>query len=323
MLRTLSPFALLGSTLAAQFLPPLELAELLVQPAPGGHQAIEVVAVNVPLDTTGYHLVVGATAVPLPAVQIAPYGVFVLHLGVAGVSTPQDLWLPTAPALGVSDSIALFRSAAITAPGELLDYLAWGGAVGPQAAMAVQVGRWTTVGASAVLPPGVGATLANRRSTRTNGNLFGPAAWYQDTTPTLGAENDAATTASHGPGCVSPSAPWIGFATNFDHGPWLGEPSTLIVTQVQTFAVMVLSTVATPPVPLDGIGMPGCFANVALDLPVLLPVGVPTQFVYTLPLDPLLTGRRFYAQAFVLDSWAGNAIGAFVTPSVQMLIGSR
>jgi hypothetical protein len=211
-----------------------------------------------------------------------------------------------------------------TLPSELLDYLAWGGAVGPHAAMAVQTNRWPAVSSSATLPAAIGATLANRRITRSTANLVGPAAWFHDTTPTMGSENDPAMTFAHGVGCVTPNAPGIYAPMQPDPGPWLGEQATLVVSPVSSFAVLVLSTVATPPIPLDAIGMPFCFAHVSLDVTVLLPAALPwTRFDYTLPVDPLLIGLGFHAQAFVPDPAAGNAIGALVTPSLATLVGSR
>lgn len=308
--------------LCAQYLPTLEFSELRIRPTPGSHVAIEIIASNTPLATAGHHLVVGNTAVALPAVVVSEWSPCVLHLGVAGVNTPSDLWLPGAPAPAVADSVAWFRSNQTSNPADLVDYVAWGGAIGPQAAFAVQAGRWSAVSDSASLPAALGATLANRRFTRTTANLVGPDAWYADTTPTLGAENDPAMTWAHAIGCVTANAPSFGVTSN-DPGPWLGEPATLLVAPVPSIAVLVLSTTPTSPTPLDGIGMPLCFANITIETTVLLTDSPVAPFTYTVPVNPLFVGFEFYLQAFVPDPAAGNPMQAQVTGSAKAHVGSR
>lgn len=318
------PFALFAAVANAQFLPNLEISEILLQPQAGDHCRIEVIAANIPFSTSGYQLVVGASAFPLPSAAIAPFQPFVLHLGVNGISTTHDLYLPNAPALPASGSIALFRSNLINDPTQFLDYVAWGGATGPQAAMAVQAGRWLATSQSCGVPALVGSTLANRRITRSTANLVGPLAWYDDSTPTFGSENDAAMTWAAGTGCVTVNPPTIGVVSSIDPGPWLGEPATLFVGNVTSFAVLALGTTSTAPIDLGPIGMPGCFAHLQVDATLLLTAGTPyTAFVYTVPVNPLFVGFEFFMQAFVLDTLAGNPIGGLVTGAAKAHVGSR
>ena len=321
--RALS-FALFAAAANAQFLPNLEISELLLQPAASDHCRIEVIAANVPFSTAGYHLVIGANSIALPNASIAPFQPFVVHLGVNGISTNHDLYLPGAPALPASGSIALFRSSLVNDPTQFLDYVAWGGATGSQAAMAVQAGRWSATSESCALPALVGSTLANRRFTRSTGNLVGPLAWYDDRTPTLGSENDPAMTWAAGTGCVTTNPPNFGVTSSIDPGPWLGETATLVLSNVTSFAVLALGTTSTPPVYLGPIGMPNCFAHLQVDATLLLTAGSPfTTYSYIVPVNPVFVGFEFVLQAFVLDPTAGNPIGAQVTGAVKAHVGSR
>lgn len=323
LLRTL-PFVLFPTIAAAQFLPNLEFSEILLQPAPGDHCRIEIIAANAPFSTGGYHLVVGTSSFLLPTASIAAAQPFVVHLGVNGIDTAHDFYLPGAPALPGSGSIALFRSSLINDPTQFLDYVAWGGASGPQAAMAVQAGRWSATSESCTVPAFIGSTLANRRFTRSGGNLVGPLAWYDDRTPTFGSENDPAMTWGVGVGCVTPNAPTLGVTSSIDPGPWLGEVTTLFLGNVSSFAVLAFGTTATPPIPLGPIGMPNCFAHLQVDATLLIPAGTPvTAYSYTVPVDPAFVGFEFLMQAFVLDPAAGNPIGAQVTWAVKAHVGSR
>lgn len=324
MLARALPFLLLAPTVTAQFFVDPELSELLIQPLPNDHQAIEVIASNHPFQTTGHHLVLGATSLALPAVAVPSFGVLVIHLGVAGANTPADVFLPGAPALGVADSVAWFRTAPSANPADLIDYACWGGAQGPHAATAVFAGRWTATPLTAQLPAAIGSSLANRRITRSAINIVGPDAWYGDSTPTLGTENDPAMTWGHAVGCVTANPPEFGLFSSIDPGPWLGEAASFTIHPVPAVALLVLSTTPTPPIHLDVIGMPLCFANVTIEATAVVPAALPfATFTYTVPVNPLLVGFEFYMQAFVPDAAAGNAIGARVTGSAKARVGSR
>jgi hypothetical protein len=325
MLRTSLSFFLATTLLRAQFFP-LEISEVLVQPTAGGHQMVELSTSNQPIDVTGHLLMVGATALALPPVTIPEYTSAVLHLGVNGVSTPLAIFLPTAPPLTSSGSLTLF-SAASPSVNDLLSYVDWGGALGPNIALAVQARQWTTTTVSAVLPTAQGATLANRRYSRNAATLVGPDAWYADTTPTLGSENDPGWSFWYALGCPGQPSAGLGFhpSHHLDTGPWLGETTTLIVSPVSTVAVLVVSHAATPPVPLDSIGMPGCFANLPLDATLLLlpTTGNQAHFSYTVPINPLLVGVHVNMQALVPDPAAPNPLQAWVTEAIRGIVGSR
>lgn len=312
-----------ASALCAQgTYPPLEMTEILIRPGLGYQQTIEVQAWNGgPIDTTGYHLLIAETAVPLPSVVIPPNGLAIIRLGANGTSTPTELFVPNAPGMGLSDAVSLHRSSQVSDPSQLVDYVGWGGGSTPQVVTAVQVERWSGVEASAALPALVGATLANRREARWD--WVGPGAWFDDSTPTLGGANDAAMTWAHGLPCDSPQAPGIGILSQ-DPGPWIGELSTLIVSPVPAMAAMVLSTTPTQPIALDGFGLPGCYANMVITTSELLVGdGFQAAFTYTVPLDPTLVDFDIYMQAFVPDASAGNAAQAWVTYGVRAHVGSR
>jgi hypothetical protein len=319
--RALTSF-LLAASATAQLVDP-EISELRVLPSPNDHQVIEVIGFH-PFQTTGHHLVLGTTSIALPSVAVPSLGVLVIHLGVAGVNTPTDVYLPSAPPLALASAVAWFRTAPSANPADLIDYVCWGGFVGPHAATAVFAGRWTATPLTAQLPAAVGSSLANRRFTRNTGNLVGPDAWYGDSTPTFGSENDPAMTWAHAIGCVNANAPGIYGVFGTEPGPWLGEPASISISPVTSFALVVLGTTAMPPVHLDVIGMPFCFANITIESTVLVPQAQPyTLFTYTVPVNPLFVGFEFYMQAFVPEIPAVNPMGARVTNSIKAHVGSR
>lgn len=324
MKRICLPLLLAGTAPAQLLYPEVEFTELLLQPAPGGHPILELIAGTAPVNVAGYHLAVGSVLLPLPTAVLGAGTVLRLHLGVAGTNTSTEFWLPSAPGLALADSVTLFRSANPNNPADLVDYVGWGGGNGPYVGAAVQVGRWSAASESATVPALVGSTLANRRDTRSAGNWVGPDAWYDDSTPTLGGENDPAMTWGHAVGCVTTNAPGFGVLSSIDPGPWLGETTSLFVGPTPTFALLVLSTVATGPVSLAPLGMPLCYAQITIESAVLL-AGTSGQavFVYTVPVAPQLIGFEFFMQAFVPDPAAGNAAQAQVTGSALARVGSR
>ncbi|MBL9079605.1 MAG: hypothetical protein JNL08_19030 [Planctomycetes bacterium] len=324
MLRSLTPFLFATALVRAQFFP-LEITEVLVKPAPGGHPIIELSTSNVPIDLTGHQLVIDATPVALPSVWLPPFTLCQLHLGVSGTTTSSHISLPTAPALPAVGSVALFRSSSFTAA-ELVAYVDWSGGFGPYLAVAVQAGQWTSVGESAVLPSQAGATLANRRWGRTASTLVGPLAWYADTTPTLGSENDPGYSQVFGVGCTDPQAPTWGLPveTALDPGPWLGETTTYVVRDVPAIALVVAGSTLPTPVPLDAIGMPGCTAYVSIENTLLLPaLGGNATMQLAVPLAPQFLGFALNLQAFVPSGTAGNPLQAYVSDALRGIVGSR
>src|SRR5262245_63253987 len=103
--KAIPPILWSSSALLAQGIyPPLEISEVLIRPAVGGHQVVELIAGNAALTTSGYHLVVGGTAVAMPTVTVTSSGVLLLHLGIAGTNAAGNVFLPFAPAMGLVDA---------------------------------------------------------------------------------------------------------------------------------------------------------------------------------------------------------------------------
>lgn len=75
------------------------------------------------------------------------------------------------------------------------------------------------------------------------------------------------------------------------------------------------------PIALDGLGMPGCTAEVSIDA-VLPLVGQDNQAVWSLPIPNLrsLVGLRFYNQAVVLDPGV-NALGLVTSDAAEGVVG--
>jgi hypothetical protein len=78
------------------------------------------------------------------------------------------------------------------------------------------------------------------------------------------------------------------------------------------------------PLPLAGIGMPGCALAIQVDAVAML-TGTNQEVLFQLPIpdQPSLVGLRFYNQALVLDPNAGNGIGAVLSEASEGVIGYR
>jgi len=317
------PFALLANVAHAQFFE-IELTEVLVQPTAGDHQKIELGTAHIPIDTTATYICIGSTVIPLPALTLPPYSSTIIHVGRVGSSSPSHIYLPSAPPLPLAGAVALFRPGITPGTSDLVSYLDWGGALGPHIAQAVTEGVWPTVTDSAPLPVAVGSTLANRWSCRSGGNINGPDAWYDDSTPTMGSQNDPGCTVWYGLGCPNLTTPSWGNPGSWDLGPWTGEQYTIVITNTSFPALVVGSTTATAPVDLTNIGMPGCFAHLTLEALQVLPSnGGLCTFQLTVPPTPILAGYELHLQAFVPDATATNSLGGFVTNALRATIGSR
>lgn len=326
MIRPILPvlsLALLTATANAQFFE-LELSEVLVIPSAGDHQKIELGMAHIPVDLTGCYISIDGTNIGLPAMTLPGYSSTVIHLNVGGTSNIGHIYLPSTPPLTAASSIALFKPGLIPGTHDLVSYLDWGGALGPNIAQAVQEGSWTSIGDSAPVQITVGATLANRRICRNAGNLFGPDAWYEDTTPTIGSENDSGCTVWYGHGCQGSNDPSWGVPGSWDTGPWTGEQLHLVISNATQPALVVASGTQTAPVDLTSIGMPGCLAHLTLEALTILPSnGSQCHFVLNVPQDPLLVGYDLHLQAFVPVPNANNALGGLVTKALRGTVGSR
>jgi alpha-tubulin suppressor-like RCC1 family protein len=134
------------------------------------------------------------------------------------------------------------------------------------------------------------------------------------------------TYARFGPGCAGsmPAARLVPQGT-----PAIAQPFRVRLLDLPTGAALVITGLDTAsssfgllPLPLAGLGMPGCTAFVSNDL-VTLVVGTGTQAELLLPIPNslLLVGASFYQQAIVPDPAAGNALGAVISEAMAGVIG--
>lgn len=323
-LTTLATLALAAATTAQT---QARITEVLVDPIGSnpGQQVVELTNDwNGPIDLTGWHVAAAGTVVALPAVVMPGGQIARLHLGAAGTSNQADLFLPTLPTLSGSDTFTLLTSANVNDPNALIDFVSWGtGSYLIQ--QAVTAGQWSSTLVSAPNPP-EGATLAHF-GYAAFGTQNEPSAWYVDRSPTLGLPNDNASIFGMRTGCVGAGPyPGLGLARELSR-PWIGEPFELDAFNflpTTTTVWVVLGTRATPPLPLDPIGMPACALHIASDVVIGVPAfaGLAT-LALTVPLDPRLVHAELHAQAFVPWAGAPNAIRAYMTNSVVCTIGWR
>lgn len=135
---------------------------------------------------------------------------------------------------------------------------------------------------------------------------------------------------AYGTGCAGSSGLAV-LRADGDSRPWIGASFALTVEPVPTNAPVLFaigfsrSTVAGVPLPLplDGLGMPGCTLFASLDLSGLTTaVGSRATQSLTVPADPSLRGASFYCQAGVADP-AANATGLVVTDALDCTIGAK
>lgn len=313
-------------SLFAQAIQRLEFTEVLVDPigTNAGTQLVELRNTgNLAVDLSGWRLVTTAGAFVLPPFVVAPDTMLVVHPGAAGTNGAGHLYLPAVPTLATSDALALFRSAAVQNPLELVDFVAWGGGQATMA-IAVQAGEWPNPADTVLLPNVAGHSIAHYDEV-TYGSRNGSAAWFTDGTPTLGARNDGGGIFAAGYGCpLLLAGPQIGSGAD-DNRPWIGSTwrlttSYLPVTPAWLWVAIGLG--ATGPVPLDPFGIPGCQWEAAPDAVLLRHVTAdPDAIFIDLPADPLLVGYRLHVQALVPAT--GNAGGWLPTRELIAIPGSR
>jgi hypothetical protein len=176
----------------------LQLSEILYDPigANTGQQAVEIQnpgAAPVAVGDLGYHLRYPPVAWPFPAGSVVPAGgILVVRINTLGTNTSSEVFTGTGGQrnLRFTDSLALYRSSQFQDPANLVDFLEWGAGGQIGEAEAVAAGLWAAgdfVGVGGMRP---GATLARRDPAP------GSASWCVDGSPTVGAANDACTTAS-------------------------------------------------------------------------------------------------------------------------------
>ncbi len=153
-----------------------------------------------------------------------------------------------------------------------------------------------------------------------------PESWFLDSTPTLGANNDGGGLFAGAYGC-----PQLTYDPKLGHGgesnrPWIGEPWPLYTYSMPPTPGSLLLAIGTSnfgALPLDYIGIPGCFWDVTPDAvfgfaaPALqgpLPLSIPNQ--------ANLVGSVFLLQAMVVYPGA-NPANLLVTRVMHAHIGSR
>ena len=309
--------------------PRVMLTEILIDPVgPNlGAQVLELENTgDVPVDLTGWHLLVEPTSAPLPAVQLPAGAITRVHLGVAGSNTFLDLYLPGFRELGRSETVALYRSARFHDPADMVDFVSCNGGQG-RMTVALLAGQWRSAAETVVLPAGEGKTIAHYGDAAF-GTLDEASAWYQDGTPTIGRPNDPGSIFNEALGCPQvPNVPWLGLARP-ESRPWIGERWVLDLHYLPATpgtAVLILGVNdLVPPLPLDPVGLPGCRLLVSLDVTLPVPFSsAATQWSLPLPAAPGLVGGVVHAQAWVPDPGAGNAARALVTNALIATVGSR
>nr|HMQ22112.1 hypothetical protein [Planctomycetota bacterium] len=257
----------------------LRFTEVLVDPVgvDAGRQVLEYENVgNVEIDTGRWFLAIGTTTVNLPSVRISPGVIGRIHVGRAGTSSPADIFLPTAPVIGRSEGLALFKSASFQDPTSLVDFVSFGGGQG-YIAVATQASQWKSTFESVILPTMEGHSIAHYgRDTWGLGHAAED--WYRDGTPTLGLPNDPGSMFAFSAGCPSfVQSPGLGLLNELSRA-WIGEVWELDLynlPQSPNTAIMFLATRPITPLPLDPIGMNGC--NLGVDLATAFTTTVPTN----------------------------------------------
>ncbi len=278
-----------------------ELSEVLPAP-PVGDPLVELVNDGaIPLDTASVRLVVGVDDEPLPSAVVAPGGFVRIHVGVAGVDTPTDLFVPglTQPALA-ADSVALYvepggppPAGYLDDPANLVDFVQWGAPDQPFADVAQDANEWFF--ASTFVPaPFAGASVA------WDGAGSASLDWFRDASPTLGGVN------------VQPSAALSKFGNQcsaFAAGPMLDAVSPPALgnvdfridfwTQSLNQPAILFFGTSTVTVPIFGgtcdFYVGGLFGQLAFVSP---PSGMAT-FPVPVPDVPALLGQRFVVQVGV------------------------
>ena len=323
-----APFVavLVTAALAAAQTDAVEFTELSIDPVGpnAGAQIVEVRSTGITAaNLAGWRLVTPAGVFALPAVMLLPDAIASIHLGQAGIDTAADLWLPTVPTLTNSGTLSLFRSAATTSPAALVDFVAWGGG-NAGIALAVAAGQWPNIGESIQPPTQEGRTMAHFDHV-TYGSRSTAAAWFLDSTPTLGARNDGGGLFAGAGGCGLSYGPQIGSGAE-NNRPWLGElwhlsTSYLPVLPTPMWVAFGLQTLGN--VPLDGFGLPGCFWDTAPDLVLAFTIQTyPQDVLVQLPHVPSFVGSQLHVQALMLAPGA-NPAGLLATRSMVALPGLR
>ncbi|HEB54652.1 MAG TPA: hypothetical protein ENI87_15495 [bacterium] len=127
-------------------------------------------------------------------------------------------------------------------------------------------------------------------------------------------------TLGQAPVLTTSARPWIGETFTVDVGP---VPSNTIALMIYGLSDTFSPTLGALPVPLAGIGMPGCALQVDSALiDAFLAVGNVATWNRPLPNSAALLGGQIFCQGAALDAGA-NAFGAIVADHGVMTIGGK
>ena len=289
-------------------------------PGPDGRQMIELMNTGSGTFTpTGWSLWSSSGVVWLPSLDLPP-GPFLLQVGGRELSEEAD-YRVNLPELKSSDTLTLFgEEEPEERPRVMEDFVSWGGGT-DRIYVAVAVGRWSDAADTVPLPT-EGGSIA-----RLNPG-YGLEAWYVDSSPTLGLDNDPARYGTIvGSGCpgsagtptlTAAALPWLGGVLTVDLG-FLPPDGT------STFGVMATGLDTwSPHLDLGPYGLPGCTLHVQTLANSFFAVrdGV-AQWSLPIPDIATLEGLRFFNQALVQDFAAGNPRQAVMSNAVSGIIGGR
>ncbi|MEC7583819.1 MAG: hypothetical protein VYE77_05835 [Planctomycetota bacterium] len=270
----------------------------------------------------------------LPSITIPAGGIVQLHIAASGTNTATDWYFPDLPMLNPDDELAIYSTTAGNGTtAQLLqfsdrlymeDFVSWGngpGAAFSRIATAVSAGLWPS-STSHLTPAAEGSTMAWFEEGT------GPSAWYEDSTPTLGAPNAPAKYVPFAAGCPgSAGVPDLHAATPSER-PWLGGTFTVEVTNVPfaTLGVLYMGLLEfpAPGIPLVAVGMgPTCFGYPSQDVSFILFSTGSMVSTLSLPLTPTFEGLVWVNQCVVLDPAAGNPLGAVISNPARATVGLR
>ena len=296
---------LFATALAALGASDLELNEVLPAPAAGDPIVELANSGAIPCDTASVRLVVGGTSQVLPSTLLQPGALVRLHVGVAGVDTATDLFLPgVAVPSPVAASVALYVAGPVNPPGSffadpdnMVDFVQWGAPFQAFAtvAEAALVWFWADTFAGA---PGGGQSLAFDGAGKQAED------WFRDAGPTPGQPNVQPTADAFvfGAPC-SPAAfhPMLGTLTppalgNLDFAVFLATQSVLQP------GVLILGT-STGSIPILGGACTLHVAGIFKMLPILVPADGLQVFPFPVPEDAGLVGGRVVLQAALLNGF--------------------
>lgn len=303
----------------------LRISEVLIDPmgANAGQQIIEIVNTTASAFTppAGWTMCLRPNYPAMPQIAIPAGGTVKVHFGATGTNTATD-WFVAFPSLLFPDGeFALYRTNLFfDDPLLIVDFVSWGqGQAFTRINTAVNAGIWPGLNAHIAVP-------AEGHSIAWLGTGTGPAAYFDDGTPTIGAPNRPAVFAPFGAGCAGAAGVPTLAPAAASPLPWLGSTFTLQLGNLpatpSNFGFLVTDFVSAAPQSLAPFGMPGCTSYLA---PSIVQLGVGTNaiaFPFAFPNSAAFEGLHLVHQGFVGDATA-NATGVSATAAADVTLGLR